>query len=413
MYDVVVVGTRIAGAATARLLAQRGLRVLAVDRATFPSDTLSTHQLQVAGGARLHRWGLLDRIVAAGTPPTRRVRFATAGITLDGTMPSHEGVDALYSPRRTLLDATLVAAAREAGAEVRENVVVEELVTDGGAVAGVRLREKGAASSSVERARLVVGADGKHSMVAKAVGATVKRRVAPRTVASYAYWEGVPLDRGLMLGAPRRAVGVWATNDGLTLTYVARPIEEFDALRRDPEAGLLRTLDDVGLGAAVRAGRRVERLRSSPDLPNELRASAGPGWALVGDAGCVIDPITGQGMSHALEGAELLADAVAAGLGDSGGDLARALRGYERARDRAVLPMFRFTTQLAALKPPGRMEELLFGGLARTPENVARFFGVLAGVRPVSDLTSPAAVLRTIGLRPLLTRPHATEAPAS
>jgi flavin-dependent dehydrogenase len=122
-YDVIVVGARVAGAATAMLLARQGLRVLAVDRVWFPGDTISSHQLQVPGAALLDRWGLPGKLAAAGTPPTRRVRLdAGAGLVIDGRFPSHAGVDALYSPRRTLLDSILVKAAREAGAEVREKL---------------------------------------------------------------------------------------------------------------------------------------------------------------------------------------------------------------------------------------------------------------------------------------------------
>ena len=136
---VIVVGARVAGAATSLLLARAGLRVLTVDRARFPSDTLSTHQVQVPGVARLHRWGLLDRLVATGTPATRRVRLDAGHVVLDGRFPAYGGVDALYSPRRTNLDSILVEAARAAGAEVREGFTVEELVRDdAGAVTGIR-----------------------------------------------------------------------------------------------------------------------------------------------------------------------------------------------------------------------------------------------------------------------------------
>src|SRR5215470_1480359 len=121
-YDVIVVGTRVAGAATAMLLARQGLRVLAVDRVSFPCDTISSHQLQVPGVVLLKQWGLLGPLVAAGTPPARQVCFdAGGGLVMNGRFPAYQGVDALYSPRRTLLDSILVEAAREAGAEVREN----------------------------------------------------------------------------------------------------------------------------------------------------------------------------------------------------------------------------------------------------------------------------------------------------
>ena len=152
-YDAVIVGARLAGSSTAMLLARAGLRVLVLDQARFPSDTLSTHQLQVPGVARLARWGLLERVLATGAPPTRRVRFDNSGAVLDGAVPSVDGVDAMLSPRRTVLDAVLLDAAREAGAEVREATTLEELVTDGDRVTGVRCRSKESAGSSVEQVR--------------------------------------------------------------------------------------------------------------------------------------------------------------------------------------------------------------------------------------------------------------------
>src|SRR5262245_40342809 len=170
-YDVIVVGARVAGAATAMLLARQGVRVLAVDRASFPSDTISSHQLQVPGAALLHQWGLLGKLTAAGTPPARRVRFdAGGGLVMDGQFPALEGIDALYSPRRTLLDSILVEAAREAGAEVRENFRVTQVTAAGGRVTGIRGSSRGGPIVS-EAASLVIGADGKRSLVATAVGA--------------------------------------------------------------------------------------------------------------------------------------------------------------------------------------------------------------------------------------------------
>ena len=127
MYDAIVIGARAAGSTTAMLLARAGLDVLVVDRARFPSDTLSTHQLQIPAVARLRRWGLLDKVIASGAPATRRVRFDQPGVILEGTWPVHEGVDALYSPRRTVLDKILVDAARDAGAEVREGFPVDAI----------------------------------------------------------------------------------------------------------------------------------------------------------------------------------------------------------------------------------------------------------------------------------------------
>jgi 2-polyprenyl-6-methoxyphenol hydroxylase-like FAD-dependent oxidoreductase len=210
------------------LLARRGYKVLVVDRAAFPSDTLSTHQVQVPGIAMLDRWGLLDRVIASGAPATRHLRFDQELAQLDGHFPTFQGVDALYSPRRTVLDAILLDAAREAGAEVREQFVVDELVTDDGRVSGIRGGQKGGARVA-EAARLVVGADGKHSLVAKAVGAPTYNERAPRSMACYTYWDGVPVDGGTIWSRGRRAIGAWPTNDGLVMTYIAWPVEEFEA----------------------------------------------------------------------------------------------------------------------------------------------------------------------------------------
>jgi 2-polyprenyl-6-methoxyphenol hydroxylase-like FAD-dependent oxidoreductase len=407
MYDAIIVGARVAGAATAMLLARKGLRVLAVDRASFPSDTLSTHQIQVPGVAKLYEWGLLDRVVASGAPATRQVRFDYAGsaaspasgpgtavdpgpAVLAGRFPEYRGVDALYSPRRTVLDKILVDAAREAGAEVRENFIVEQVGLAPGRVTG---REKGGARVT-ESARLIIGADGKHSLVAQTAGAAVTGAKPVLSMACYSYWEGVPLTGGELCGRDRRALGAWPTNDGLTMVYQAWPIAEFESFRGDVEGNAMRTIDAGGeLGERIRAGRRVERFRATPDLPNVVRKPYGPGWALVGDAGLVLDPITGQGIGHAFRDAQLLADAVS-----SGRPLHRALARYERVRNRATLPMFDFTAQLAALAPPGP-EAALFAALAGRQEEIDRFFAMLAGVLPVKRFFSPPNLVRLVGLR--------------
>src|SRR5215831_3332132 len=145
MYDAIVVGGRVAGSSTAMLLARKGMKVLVLDRSTFPSDTLSTHQVQVPGVARLRRWGLLDAVIASGAPPARHVLFDQGPIALEGHFPEFEGVDAVYSPRRTVLDAILLDAAREGGAEVREDFIVEGLTTEAGRVTGIRGAQKGGA----------------------------------------------------------------------------------------------------------------------------------------------------------------------------------------------------------------------------------------------------------------------------
>ncbi len=401
MYDVIVVGARVAGASAAMLLARRGLKVLAVDRARFPSDTLSTHQVQVPGAARLHRWGLLERVEAAGTPATRRVRFDPGPVVLEGRFPEVDGVGALYSPRRTILDALLVDAAREAGAEVRERFTVEELLFQSDRVVGVRGRERGG-SLVRESAQLVIGADGRHSMVARAVRAPAYHVRSPLSIAYYTYWSGVPIQGGEIYGRDRRMIGAWPTNDGLVVTYVAAPPDEFGAFRADPEDRILRSLDTAGdLGERVRAGARAERVFGTADLHNHLRQPHGPGWALVGDAGLLLDPVTGQGIADAFRDAELLAEAVATGL-DSGPPLATTLDGYRARRDAAALPMYEMTLDLASFAPPRLAQQLLFEALEGRPAEIDRFLGVLSGAVPIRSYFGPRNLLRLLGPRRML-----------
>jgi 2-polyprenyl-6-methoxyphenol hydroxylase-like FAD-dependent oxidoreductase len=396
-YDVIVVGARVAGAATAMLLARQGLRVLAVDRVSFPCDAISSHQLQVPGVALLERWGLLGKLTAAGTPPARRVRFdAGGGLVLDGQFPAYEGVDALYSPRRTLLDTILAEAAREAGAEVRENFRVTQLTGSGGAVTGIRGSARGRPEVT-ETASLVIGADGKRSLVAGTAGARRYREQPARSFASYSYWSGVPLSGGELYQRPGRAVAVFPTNGELTMVYVAAPMTEFASARADLEGHYLRTLDLCGdLGERVRSGSRAERLRTTPDQPNTFRCSHGPGWALAGDAGVVMDSISAQGMTHALRDASYLSAAVAAGL-DGSRPLAGALHDHQRRRDRAIRGMYDFTLRLAAFSPARPAQRPFLAAVAADQQETDRFLGAFAGIVPPEDYFTLGTAVRILG----------------
>jgi len=398
-YDVIVVGARVAGAATAMLLARQGLRVLAVDRASFPSDTISSHQLQVPGVALLRRWGLLGQLAAAGTPPARRVRFDAGGdLVMDGQFPAWQGVDALYSPRRTVLDSILVEAAREAGAEVRENFRVTHLTGSGGRVTGIRGAARGRPEVT-ESASLVIGADGKRSLVAGAVGARRYRERPVRSFASYSYWAGVPVPGGELYQRPGRAVAVFPTSDELTMVYAASPITGFALARADLEGHYLRTLDLCGdLGERVRSGTRAERLRTTPDQPNAFRCSHGPGWALAGDAGVVMDSVSAQGMTSALRDASYLSDAVVAGLGGSLA-LAGALRGHQRRRDRAIRGMYDFTLRLAAFPAATPGQRRFLAAVAADQQETSRFLGAFAGIVPPERYFTLPTAVRVLGSR--------------
>ena len=398
-FDVIIVGARVAGAATALLLARAGLRVLVVDRAHFPSDTLSTHQVQVPGVARLARFGLLQQLLDANTPPTPHVRFQAGSAVIEGEFPTFEGVNMMISPRRTILDAMLVEAASTTGAQVRERCSLVELKTEHDRIAGVRLQDRRTHATMTESAALVIGADGKHSSVARLVGAAGRRRSAPATFACYAYWDGLPVKGGEIYSEKGIAVGAWPTNEGLTLTYVAGPISDFDQVRRNPTAHVISTLDKAGsLGERARGAIQVGPTRATSDLPNVVRAAHGPGWALAGDAGLVMDPITGYGIGHALRDAELLSIAIVSGL-DGKADLTRALIKYEKQRNRETYPALDWTLGLTCLRGVNEMEERLFAAIGGDKREASEFFGMMTGAFPMGSFFRPAHLIRLIGVK--------------
>ena len=201
-----------------------------------------------------------------------------------------------------------------------------------------------------------------------------------------------------MYARDRRMIGAWPTHDGLTVTFVGLPAADFDAVRADPQAAVLSALDLAGdLGQRARSATRVEQIRATNDLPHLFRTPTGPGWALVGDAGLVMDPVTGQGIGHALQDAEALAEAVTAGLGGSQ-PLDQALTSYGRRRDARRIEMHQLTADLAAFAPaPGG--DVLFSALAESPEATGGFFSVLAGTESPRSFFAPGHLRRMLGWR--------------
>ena len=241
-FDVIVMGARCAGSPTAMLLARKGYRVLAVDRASFPSDTVSTHLVHPRAVNALARWGLLDRLVATGCPPIHTYAFDFGAFTIAGA-PGTDRDAVAYCPRRTILDKLLVDAAAEAGADIREGFTVEDLLTEHGCVVGIKGHSKGGETVS-ERARLVVGADGRHSLIAEAVRPDQYNEKPPLLAGYYTYWSGLPTDgRFDTYIRARRGFAVAPTHDGLTLTVGGWPYAEFEANKKDVEANFLAMFD--------------------------------------------------------------------------------------------------------------------------------------------------------------------------
>jgi flavin-dependent dehydrogenase len=336
-YDAVIVGARAAGAATAMLLGRAGLRVLLVDRGHYGADTLSTHALMRGGVLQLHRWGLLDRIVDAGTPPIRRTTFRYAHDDVSVMIKAGHGIDALYAPRRTVLDPVLVDAAVVAGADVRYGVTVTGVRRDArGRVIGVETRDETGRTLTAD-ADIVIGADGLRSTVAERVGAAIEHQARAASGVVYGYWSDVETDGYEWAYRAEVAAGLIPTNDGLTCVFAGGPPSRIGRGGRPVLDDVIRSASPA-IAQRVAAGRAPAGVRSFSGHPGFLRRAWGPGWALVGDAGSWKDPISTHGITDALRDAELLSRAIVASV--SGEFTEReALSGYQTVRDRLTLPL--------------------------------------------------------------------------
>jgi 2-polyprenyl-6-methoxyphenol hydroxylase-like FAD-dependent oxidoreductase len=391
-FDAIVVGARCAGSPTAMLLARKGYRVLAVDRATFPSDTISTHLIHPPGVAALKRWGLLDALVATGCPAIDTYAFDFGPFAITGS-PGTADSPVAYGPRRTVLDKLLIDAASEAGVEVREGFTVEEVLFDEGRVVGIRGHGRGGASVA-ESARVVIGADGLHSAVARAVTPEQYNEKPPLLAAYYTYWSGLPMNgRFEAFIRSYRSFAAWPTHDNLTLVIAGWPYSEFEANKKDIEGNYHKVLELVPeFAARIRAAKRADRFAGMA-VPNYFRKPFGPGWVLVGDAGYNKDFITAQGIQDAFRDAERSVDALhetfsgARSFDDAMGD-------YQSARDQHVLPIYEFTANLATQEPPSAEMQQLLGAVHGNVEAMNGFARVNAGVTSPAEFFSEENIKR-------------------
>jgi 2-polyprenyl-6-methoxyphenol hydroxylase-like FAD-dependent oxidoreductase len=372
------------------LLARKGYRVLVVDRATFPSDTVSTHILHPLGVKALSKWGLIDSLASTGCPPIHTYAFDFGSFTIAG-VPGTSDAPVAYCPRRTILDKLLVEAADQGGAEIREGFAVEEILVEEGRVAGIRGRSKHG-DPIVERAQVVVGADGRRSIVAAAVQAKHYDERPPLLAAYYAYWSGLRMDgRFETYIRDRRGFAAAPTHDDLTVVIVGWPIAELAEFKKDIEGNYLETIALAPAFADRLRGARRHARFAGMFVPNYFRKPYGAGWTLVGDAGYDRDFITGQGITDAFHDAELCAAALDRTFSGTQ-PFEAAMSEYQRARDVRVKAMYEFTCQLATLEPPLPEVQQLHRAIHGNQQAMDDFARMNAGTISPAQFLSPENV---------------------
>jgi flavin-dependent dehydrogenase len=389
-YDAIVIGARCAGSPTAMLLAGKGHRVLLVDKAAFPSDTMSTHLVHPPGVAALERWGLLEELEATGCPPVEHYSFDFGPVSVAGSPQPIDGVARAYGPRRTILDKILVDAAAKAGAEVREEFTVEEIVMDDGRVAGIRGHSKGG-DAVTESAKVVIGADGKHSLLAKAVSPESYNERPSQLAMYYAYWSDLPVSgfETTIRAENRRGWAALPTHDGLTCMPFGWPVEEFKANRGDIEGNFFAALDLAPeFAERVRGAKRESKFIGSAELPGYFRKPFGPGWVLVGDAGYHKNPITAMGINDAFRDAELVADALNDAFAERR-SFDEGMASYQQSRDEAAMPVYEFTCEFATMEPPPPEVQQLIGAMQGNQEAQDAFISVQAATLPAPEFFAP------------------------
>lgn len=392
-YDAIVVGARCAGSPTAMLLARQGHRVLLLDRSRFPSDKrISTHFIMRPGVAALGRWGLLERVAELGAPAVSdyAVDFGPLQITSD--CPDDGLASACYGPRRFLLDQLLLDAALEAGVEFREDFTVQGLIHENDRVVGVRGRSKSGPSVE-ERAKIVIGADGISSLVARQTGARRYHDIPTRTGVWWGYFNGVPLQLCPIWFRPRRLLAAVPVDDNLTVVIMYIAIDDYRKFSAAVEANFMSGYREFApdFFEKLAAGQREGQWVGTGHQPNYVRECAGPGWALAGDAGSHHDSINPSGISNAFTEAELLADAIQIGLNNES-NFDQAIRGYQARRDTRWLSHWHFIVSLASMTPPSAQFIELLQALAERPQAARRFFAFFEGQAAELDFMMPANI---------------------
>lgn len=394
-FDVVVIGSGVAGAPTAMLLARSGHKVLLIDRHEFPRDALSTHFIWPRGVSYLNRWGVAQPILEQ-SPNFTALEMNVEGISLHGSVPLNQlerrfqqlhgdsrGVTTTYcGPRRHFLDKFLMDEAQKAGAEVRDGTSFAEPVVKEGVVKGIRAIDRKGNQVSLA-ARLVVGADGQHSTFAKKIGSRITDFRPLSTFAYFGYFSGIKKDELAFFRRGRLGMAIFPTSGGTHMVLAYGPTAWWEEFNKDAENNFHKIIAFCApdVGELVRAGRVEEPFKACGTMPAYHRESWGPGWVLIGDAGSFKDQATAMGITHAFRDAELVSNYIHQALAGKM-TMDAALAQYSSVRAADYNDYFNLVCQVAEMNVYTRPEIEFFYSIhkdqARVDDIISQFGDTLS-----------------------------------
>jgi flavin-dependent dehydrogenase len=396
--DVVIVGARLAGTATAVPLARAGLRVVVIDKARFPSDTMSTHAMVPSAVQELLLMGALDRVLALNPSRPRYLDVADGGLFFRERYQEHMGIDYALCIPRDQLDIQLVETARAAGAEIREGCGFNNVVWRDGRPVGITYTHQG--QEHEIHARVVIGADGRKSKVAAELGVWEPYRGSKNLRGfAFRYLDDPAGPEG------QDAYGIYRAAGNVALVLPSCPAgravvvhmcdaRDIPRFRADPEGVWQEKLDrDPVLKARLEGATNLSSVRTTDDLSSFYRRSSGPGWALVGDAGHFKDPVTGNGQRDALKHGRLLGQAIARSIHDPQ-RLDAELKEWEHQRDRDTLSTYHWGNRETHPRDTSALVRAVLSTFTDNDDRRPDFSDTFNRVRKIEHVLGPRRLLR-------------------